>query len=382
MKNNCAQQETFSSSLASRVIQLSLPALMIFCLFYPALSHSHGSQSGAKVRRLSFIVRTGGDDLRGGNDNLNVVVNFRDGTKQLMPNVNKGQRWADNTTQTFNISLRWPVPVTEIASLEFRTTFGGGSGGDNWDMASVSVRAMGDETDKIIATHGFMRFTGDNKSLSLPIVIAGPAEPGKATKLEFNIATGGDDLRGNVNNLDITIRFRYGVSQTARNINGSRNWANGSTHIETVALDHAVDPSDIVEIDLNPELVAETQNPQDFDNWDMDSISIRAIGDGVDKIIASHGFYRFKALKDPLQILITGLEPGKANKLALTIKTGGDDLRGDDDNLNVIIHFRGGGTQGMLNINGGKAWGNGSLHNEAITLAQPVNPSDIVGVDL
>lgn len=167
MKNNCAQQETFSSSLASRVIQLSLPALMIFCLFYPALSHSHGSQSGAKVRRLSFIVRTGGDDLRGGNDNLNVVVNFRDGTKQLMPNVNKGQRWADNTTQTFNISLRWPVPVTEIASLEFRTTFGGGSGGDNWDMDSVTVKAVGEGVSDVIFRHGSKRFTHDDGFLTL-----------------------------------------------------------------------------------------------------------------------------------------------------------------------------------------------------------------------
>ena len=111
----------------------------------------------------------GSADLRGGNDNLNVVVNFRDGTKQLMPNVNKGQRWADNTTQTFNISLRWPVPVTEIASLEFRTTFGGGSGGDNWDMQQLKIRAIGGNLDEILQTVGLKRFTGDDKQLVVSI---------------------------------------------------------------------------------------------------------------------------------------------------------------------------------------------------------------------
>ena len=382
--NRNAHKRIFRLSLADSIVCLGLLTCLLFSPAFAHIRNKHSAPQGpnaGKVRRLSFTVKTADDDLRGGDDNLNVAVNLRDGSQQWTKNVNHGQSWGNQTTHTFDIELRFPVLLDEIASIEFRTTFTGGMSGDNWNMGSVSVRAMGDEIDKIIATHGFMRFTGDYKSLSFPIRIPGPAEPGKATRLEFSVTTGGDDLRGNVNNLDITIRFRGGYSQTARNINGSRNWANGSTHIETIALDHAVDPSEIVEIDLNPELVATTQHPEDFDNWDMDSISIRAIGEGVDKIIARHGFYRFKALKDALRILITGPELGKANKLEFIFLTGGDDLRGDDDNLNVIVHFRGGGTQGV-NINGGKAWANRSQHNETITLQQPVDPSDIVRIDL
>ena len=100
----------------------------------------------------------------------------------------------------------------------------------------------------------------------------------------------------------------------AGNINGGRNWANRIEHRETINLNQALDPSDIVEIDLNPDGVKTGGQDQDFDNWNMESISVRAIGEGVDKIIAKHGFYRFKAL-DSLKMLIASQEPGKASKL-------------------------------------------------------------------
>jgi hypothetical protein len=370
--------------LAEALKRLAIVLSLLF-LFghhsFLAVAHANGTQD-PKVRRLIFTVKTGEDDLRGGDDNLNVIVNFRSASQQMLPNVNKAQSWGNNTSHTFDITLRLPVTIDEIVSIEFRTTFKGGSGGDNWNMDSVSVRAMGDGIDKIVARYGFMRFTGENKSLSIPITITEPAEPGQASKLELTIVTGGDDLRGNTNNLDVTIGFITGYSQTATNINESRNWANGSTHTATILLDHPVDPSNIVVIDLNPQLWQRTGLVQDVDNWDMASISVRAIGNGVDKIIARHGFFRFKNDKDSLRILITRPESGKAGKLGLIIKTGGDDLRGDDDNLNVTIHFRGGGTYLAQNVNGGKAWQNGSLHNPVITLPSPVDPSDIVRVDL
>ena len=43
-----------------------------------------------------------------------------------------------------------------------KTFFGGGTGGDNWDMDSISVKAVGDGVNDVIFQHGPRRFTHDN----------------------------------------------------------------------------------------------------------------------------------------------------------------------------------------------------------------------------
>jgi len=60
----------------------------------------------------------------------------------------------------------------------------------------------------------------------------------------------------------------------ARNIDSGKAWTNGSTHIETITLNHAVDPSNIVEVDLETTFGGGTGG----DSWDMDSIVVKAVG--------------------------------------------------------------------------------------------------------
>src|SRR5262249_76233 len=150
------------------------------------------------------------------------------------PNVNRSETWPNNSTREFDIELQRPVALSEIASISLKKPTGGGFGTDEWHMASVSVRAMGDGIDKVIATHGFMAFDYEHEELDLPVTIP---VTGKANKLEFTITTGGDDLHGGQFNLDTTIHFRDGSSQLVRDINAGRSWENGSTHIETIVLD-------------------------------------------------------------------------------------------------------------------------------------------------
>lgn len=366
----------FISSFAKRAARLGLLLLFACCWSYPVSAHLNPGQKGNLIRRLTFTVKTGNDDLRGGNDNLNVGINFRDGNVQFKPNVNRGQRWPDNSTQTFSIGLERPVAAAELASIEFQKPTGGGYGTDEWHMTSVSVRAIGDGIDDVIATHGFMQFDRANQALLIPVTIA---TPGKANKLELTIKTGGDDLRGGTNNLDLSLHFHNAATQLIQDVNAGQEWANGSTHVKTITLDHTVDPSEIVKMDLT---ISDFMLSSVADNWDMDSLSVRALGDGVDKVIVRHGFFRFTQTLSTLSIPITRAEPGKANKLELTIRTGSDDLRGDNDNLNVIVHFRDGHTQVVRNVNGGKAWTNGSLHVETITLDRATDPKDIIEVDL
>ena len=381
MNRNHKLKGRFTSVLVS-CFRLALLLLLIFSLFSSALAQERGRQEkqrhpgGVRVRMLSFTVRTSDDDLRGGNDNLNVGINFRDRNLQFKPNVNRGRSWGENSTQTFDISLQQPVPLSEIDSIDFKKPTGGGYGTDEWHMQSVSIRATGDGIDKVIGTHGLMIFNRTHEDLRILVT---PAVAGKANKLELTIKTGGDDLHGGGFNLDLTIHFRGGDTQLVRNVNAGQGWANDSTHVKTITLDHAVAPADIVRLDLRKFGGMLGEFP---DNWDMDSISVRAIGQDLEKLIARHGFFRFTQSESALSIPITQAVAGKASKLELTIQTGGDDLRGDNDNLNIIVHFRGGGTQHAQNVNGGIAWGNNSMHIKSITLNQAMDPSDIVEVDL
>lgn len=122
------------------------------------------------VRELEFIFKTGNDDLRGGDDNVGVTINFADGSSQSAANLNQGQRWADESTHEARVLLNRMTPVGQIRSITVSTTFKGSTNGDNWNMDSVEIRA----DDNPVTTYGFHRFSSDwtgpkAKQLTIPI---------------------------------------------------------------------------------------------------------------------------------------------------------------------------------------------------------------------
>ena len=60
-------------------------------------------------------------------------------------------------------------------------------------------------------------------------------------------------------------------------------------HVETITLNRAVDPSEIVEIDLE----TTSRGGLSGDNWDMNSLIVKAIGDGVNEVVFASLFKRF-----------------------------------------------------------------------------------------
>ncbi len=123
--------------------------------------------NAGQVAQLSFEIRTGGDDLRGGNDNLGIQIHFADGSIQFQPNVNHGARWADNSTNTVSVPLNKPVVPGQIKAIDLLTTFSGGMGGDNWNMDSLRVMAVGNGVNQLLGSYGYYHFTGSNKQLSV-----------------------------------------------------------------------------------------------------------------------------------------------------------------------------------------------------------------------
>ena len=108
---------------------------------------------------------TGGDDLRGGNDNVNLVLLLRSGTPLRFDNVNERRRWVDNSTQNISKPLPSNLRRGDIVGVRIEFTGSGGMGGDNWNLDKLTI-TLRNETLPIFNQEGhpLVRFTGDNRA--------------------------------------------------------------------------------------------------------------------------------------------------------------------------------------------------------------------------
>ncbi len=134
----------------------------------PPTIEGNGKATGGLVSEILLEIRTGGDDLRGGNDNVSAIVRIQGQPEQKFPNINRSARWINNYSETVSLKLAAPVKKEDIQSILFATTFGGGMGGDNWNMDMVKVMADGIVIAERSGTP-LNRFTGDRQFYTLTI---------------------------------------------------------------------------------------------------------------------------------------------------------------------------------------------------------------------
>lgn len=228
-----------------------------------------------RIRELVVRIDTGDDDLRGGDDNVSVIVHLRDGRQIVSEVINLRMRWLSNYTEHAMVTIP-PTRLEDIVGFEITTSFRGGIGGDNWDVQLIEVsHRRADETLERLASHRqFARFTGALRSLHVPRASAAqPAgRPGELTRLAVVIRTGSDDLRGNEDNASLTLRFRDGTSQSYPVVNQRRTWNAGQEQLLWLDLPRPLLPSEVVELRV------ETSARGGFggDNWNIDEIVIHA----------------------------------------------------------------------------------------------------------
>ena len=133
---------------------------------------TEAAQAQVRFRSVQLKIKTGGDDLRGGRDNLNITVHYRGGGRRTFFNVNRSRNWKNNTWHTVYLRYgRRGLLWRRITHVTFRTTFRGGFDGDNWNMDRVHISvfhaALGSR--RYIGRAGPFRFTGDRKSLRFPL---------------------------------------------------------------------------------------------------------------------------------------------------------------------------------------------------------------------
>lgn len=120
---------------------------------------------------LVLDVLTGGDDLRGGNDNVSAEVELTDGRRIAAANLNRSRRWIDHTWNTVGISLPDTVRAGQVRNVLIKTGFRGGFDGDNWnvDEMTAMLKVNGATVESCNRKGGpLFRHTGDTHYYSIP----------------------------------------------------------------------------------------------------------------------------------------------------------------------------------------------------------------------
>jgi hypothetical protein len=257
-----------------------------------------------KISEIIFEIRTGSDDLRGGNDNLNLTFYFNTLPPQTINNINRSARWIGNYTETVPVRLTTPVPPAEFRTVTLTTTFGGGVSGDNWNMDCIKVYTPDYKELLFRAGTPLKRFTGSAKTYSAPLTY-NPSGDGKARELIIEIVTGGDDLRGGNDNVNLTVLYKDGSKQVFNNLNRGTGLGGGSYAVYTVFLSKAVPVTEIKEMVMNTTFGGGLSG----DNWNLQELRICARGGGFVKEI-------YKERGTPLKRFT-----GSDQNLNLTVKT-------------------------------------------------------------
>jgi len=179
-----------AQSLRRAMLAIACSVFLVSASYGQNTGGSAGGSGPCAVTQIRLRIVTGGDDLRGGKDNLNIQILFAGGrAPQVALNVNKSQNWPNNSTNTVDIPLNQPVPPNQILGFRLIHIADGGFNfnslpsvltpaapweipqaflsPDNWDMSLLQVAAIGNGVGARIAGHGFNRFTGSNPILTV-----------------------------------------------------------------------------------------------------------------------------------------------------------------------------------------------------------------------
>lgn len=123
--------------------------------------------SPARSQELIAELGTGGDDLRGGSDNVHLSLIMRSGPPIRFENVNDLKPWAGGSRHTVRKPLPASLNPAEIKAVRLETTFGGGTFGDNWNLDSLTIDVKkGGRTFHLFRASGapLFRFTGEQRT--------------------------------------------------------------------------------------------------------------------------------------------------------------------------------------------------------------------------
>lgn len=160
--------------ITHRLANSAFAALAILSTAVVAV-HTAQAQSVPLVRAIEFEVRTGSDNLRGGNDNAFVAVLCKDdligrGVVSVrcggIERLNAQRQELKDYTQTFRtVVLSRPRRLAHLRDIVlFVEGFGGGFNGDNWNVDVLRATVVFDNgRRRPLFQETGLRFTGNMK---------------------------------------------------------------------------------------------------------------------------------------------------------------------------------------------------------------------------
>ena len=136
----------------------------------PSASDAAAGQARPENATLHATFGTGGDNLEGGNNNVDLKIKFKSSNRVLfIGNVNNKEKWNDNTEHAVTKVLlnSSAIDMNDIKEVEVRHTGGGGIFADNWNMDKIYISLSKNGESKVLVDKvgsPAHRFTGDTRS--------------------------------------------------------------------------------------------------------------------------------------------------------------------------------------------------------------------------
>lgn len=297
--------------------------------------------------KLDIDIKTGADNLemKPFQDNVEIRIIVRNKADVILLNANKDQSWPNNSIKRVTVPLPADITVDELREIHIYrkekrqgrpgTTIFNVAEKDNWNINKVTVTARIKENG-VLKTHRFNDFInpagansplfrfvyegGDRitegqvfKGVLSSVSVGNSATPTPTTSvantvIKIETLTGGDDLRGGNDNLNVLIRLKIRPVRNIalNNINAGRNWRNFSEKTTTKTITAPPFTFD----DIEDIVLRHTGGSfgQGIDNWYLDKLKITLTIAGetkvlVDEVGAPIHYFKGDARSKTFQVL-------------------------------------------------------------------------------
>ncbi|HLE12892.1 MAG: hypothetical protein A2504_13320 [Bdellovibrionales bacterium RIFOXYD12_FULL_39_22] len=116
------------------------------------------------VDTVTLDIKTGADDLRGGDANFHAIIHYRSGLMDVFNFVNGTMNWPAYSSHYEYLSLTQRVPADDIVAVTLMMT----PSNDIWHMKSIEITAWGPGFKRKIGIFPFFPFSSASSSLRIP----------------------------------------------------------------------------------------------------------------------------------------------------------------------------------------------------------------------
>ncbi len=381
---------------------------------------------GSAQTTLNIDIKTGDDNLerKKYQKNPEITIKLRDGREVKKTNINRGQTWDNNSLRRVTVALPENVTLSDITEFVLERQRDYGTGGyrfdtwekDDWVVKAVTITATIRESGRTrnVSVAEFnprgnvYRFTfstspvpGDGFVYRTPINYGDTTPPAPSTSgnaiVTATFGTGRDDLRGRGDNVRLVLKI-YNSTQTytLENLNGGLKWDNNSEFTLTKEIPN----SSRLDIDTISTVVLRHTGINSNDEWELNNFrlvirkpdpsggSAREVSKLlVDKTASPiHRFNQINREKAFSVLSASRQDPLRNITITAEFTTGDDDLRGGNDNVDIIVHLkRSSRVITIFNANRGANWpGNSTrrITNKELVTSHDLELNDIRSIEV